>query len=53
MKSLVMVVFEHGDDTDDVQSFVENLQYDIRFQYPALEIDDWSVKVDLPPCFSL
>lgn len=53
MRSLVTIVIEHGEDTDDLESFVSNLAEDNKWAYPSLEIEDYGVRVDLPACFVL
>lgn len=53
MRSLVLVLIEHGEDTDELESFASNLAADNRFAYPSLTVLDYGVKVDVPSCFVL
>ena len=53
MRSLVTIIIEHGEDTDELESFVSNLHEDNRFAYPSLEIEDYGVRVDIPSTLTL
>jgi len=46
MRTLVTIEIEHGEDTDEVQEFAENLIEDNRFAYPGLVFTDYAVRVD-------
>lgn len=46
MKSQIIITVEHGDDTDELESFCSNLSEDNKFAYPDLTFLDWEVRVD-------
>lgn len=48
MLSEVTILIEHGEDTDELESFLSNLAEDNRYAYSDLSFIDWSVKVDRP-----
>jgi len=48
MRSFVIIEVEHGEHTDELDSFVSNLREDNRFAYPGLDMIDYAVKVDIP-----
>ena len=48
MISEVTLIIEHGEDTDELESFLSNLAEDNRYAYSDLSFIDWSVKVDRP-----
>lgn len=52
MRSLIILEVEHGEDTDEFQDACEEIA-DVLSTYPALECLNYTVKVDLPECFTL
>lgn len=48
MRSLVAFIIEHGEDTDELESFASNMGTAIRYEYPGLDIEDYGVQVDIP-----
>lgn len=53
MRSLITVIVEHGEDTDELESLVSNFAEDIRFAYPSLTVEDYGVRVDIPDTLTL
>lgn len=54
MRSLIIIEVEHGDDTDDLQSYVESVgRYMNEDSERMLTLKDYTVKVDIPECFTL
>lgn len=54
MRSLIIIEVEHGDDTDDLQSYVECVgRYMESDSGNMLTFKDYAVRVGLPECFVL
>lgn len=58
MRSLIILEVEHGEDTDRLAHMISHIvhEYDtnMRDSYPGRPVvNDYSVRVDLPPCFVL
>lgn len=52
MRSLIILEVEHRQDhTDEVQAFVEDARETLDIF--GLTLNDYTVRVDLPPCFVL
>lgn len=50
MRSLIILEVEHGETTDALGEFLVELS---RLRPDLVEFKDYSVRVDLPPCFVL
>lgn len=54
MRSLIILEVEHGEDTDDLQSYVECVgRYMESDSERMLTLIDYTVHVDIPECFVL
>lgn len=56
MRSLIILEVEHGEDTDSVQEWVEavaNMNYRRLYTMKWPNVTDYTVRVDVPPCFVL
>jgi len=54
MRSLIIIEVEHGETTDPLVKAVANITYDIALNPPeGVTYNGYSVKVDLPECFTL
>ena len=60
MRSLIIIEVEHGDDTDPVNDLITELQNNGEPYYLSedgesyrLQVADYTVRIDLPPCFKL
>lgn len=55
MRSLIIIEVEHGETTDGLDLAISNAMTlgVIPELYPEIRVNDWTVRVDLPPCFVL
>lgn len=53
MRSLIIVEVEHGDTTDPLDGFIKVIHNLPVLMTPNVSILDYTVKVDLPECFTL
>lgn len=51
MRSLIIVLVEHGEDTDGLDALMDQMGIDDN--YPDERIIDYTVRVDVPSCFVL
>lgn len=52
MRSLIIIEVEHGDSTDDLEAYIAYVS-NIQKADAPLKLLDYTVKVDLPACFTL
>jgi len=58
MRSLIILEVEHGEDTDALMDFAETMKAAPRFTIGGVESSfietiDYTVRVDVPACFTL
>lgn len=54
VRSLIILEVEHGDSTDDIQSYVEQVGRYIQSDSDnMLSLKNYTVRIDVPPCFVL
>lgn len=54
MRSLIILEVEHGEDTDDIQGYVESVgRYMRQDSERMLSLLNYTVRIDLPECFRL
>lgn len=50
MRSLIILEVEHGETTDDIETFIND---SLRYPPGGMTVTDYKVRVDLPSCFVL
>lgn len=53
MRSLIIIEVEHGEDTDNVSDLTCWLESKAFENWSGLTVLDYTVRVDLPQCFTL
>jgi hypothetical protein len=53
MRSLIIIEVEHGEDTDELTDVAEFMSNDSFSNWSGLTVLDYTVRVDLPQCFTL
>ena len=51
MRSLILLVVEHGETTDGLDQIIRKAQDPVASAVYQYEVTDYSVRVDIPACF--